>query len=141
MSFPLSILFKKQTLFFIVIAAAFLAFRSFFAYVTVDKEGAALLKKWISAECTLYHVNRTDVSLEKKAELLRQAEQVEFLSIKARGHASNMVVRVQIKPGPAVPPKTPEFSYFRMRYSVALGWRQVPQPASALTFFLALFLL
>jgi hypothetical protein len=50
-----------------------------------------------------------------------------------------MFVRVVLYPNRALPPGASSVKYFRMCYSMFLGWHQTPQNASALTYFIALF--
>jgi hypothetical protein len=131
----------KQALIAAVAFIGFLGLLTFFAHSEVDPHASAVLKRWVAADLTNYQVNRTDLPLEEKAALLLEAAKVDFASISARGTANTMVFRVEIKPNIALPPDAPSVRYYRLRYSLSIGWEPVPQTGSALTYFLARFLL
>lgn len=134
-------LFRVRPLTFVILSVAFVAFRSFLAHASVDPEAVAIMKQWIAAEYAQYHLSRDNISLKERAALLRQAKDVEFRSVNARGAAGNMVFRIEVEPSPAHPPERSLVRYYRMRYSLTLGWSRIPQQASAVTYFLALFML
>lgn len=132
---------SRQSFYLAIFVGGFLIIRSLFAYAEVEPAAVTRIKRWVALEYQSYHLDRTDLSLEEKAALLRYAEDVEFSAVAVRGTARNMVMRVEISPNPAMPPSAATIRYFRMRYSLALGWEQMPRPASALSYFLAGFLL
>ncbi|WP_196434526.1 hypothetical protein [Methylomonas sp. LL1] len=120
----------------------FLVFRLFFAHLSIDPEATDVLKRWISAEYTRYHVDRQDITLAEKAERLTQSQTIDFLSVEARGKPDRMVFRVVIAPNPAQPPNSPMIRYFRLEHSLLLGWNaSLPRRADPVVYFLALFML
>jgi hypothetical protein len=110
------------------VAAAFVIIRSLRPCISCP-DAVAMLKK-----------RRTGPSLEEKGALLLEAAKIGFSSINARGTAKNMVIKLELQPNPALPPGDPAVRYYPMRYSMIVGWEQVPHTASAVTCFLALFL-
>lgn len=124
-----------------LIASCFFAFRLFFAHLDIDPQAIDLLKRWVSSEYVRYQADRDDIALSEKAELIRQAQTIEFKSWNVRGKPERMVFRIEVTPNPAQPPNTSSIRYFRLDHSLILGWAgSVPRRADALTYFLALFM-
>ena len=130
----------KHYLFIAVTLIGFIVLRSFFIHSAIDQDAVPLVKKWVTAEFERYQLARTDLSAEEKGSMLQQARQVEFSSFNARGSAKGTIVRVEIKPNPAMPPGTQLVRYYRMRYNLMTGWERTPRPASAGQYLLAFFL-
>lgn len=131
----------RQLIAFAVVAAVFL-FKLTLAHVDIDPGAVVVLKRWVGAEYRRYQLDRTDISLEQKAELVASTENIEFLSINARGKPERMVFRVELAPHPAKPINRSDVRYYRMDHSLLLGWSaSVPKRADALIYFLALFML
>jgi hypothetical protein len=125
-----------------LIAACFFAFRLFFAHLDVDPQAIKILKRWVSSEYVRYQTSRDDISLSEKAELISQAQNIEFKSWSVRGKPERMVFRIEVAPNSAKPPSVPNVRYFRLDHSLVLGWTgSVPKRADAFMYFLALFMI
>ena len=131
-----------RTTVFALLAICLFGVRLMLARNDIDPEATSMLKRWISAEYVRYQSARDDISLAEKAELLSSAENIEFVSLTARGKPERMVFRVDLVANPAQPPGTPTIRYFRMEHSMLLGWNaSIPKRADAVIYFLALFML
>ena len=119
----------------------FLIFRLFFANLDIEPQAVYILKRWISSEYVRYQMQREDISLSEKAELIRQSQNIEFISWSVRGKPERMVFRLEVAPNPAQPPNTPNIRYFRLDHSLVMGWAgSIPKRPDAVTYFLALFM-
>jgi len=106
-----------------------------------DPQAINILKRWVSSEYVRYQASREDISLSEKAELISQAQNIEFKSWRVRGKPERIVFRIEVAPNPAQPPNTPNIRYFRLDHSLGLGWAgSIPKRADAVTYFLALFM-
>jgi hypothetical protein len=124
-----------------LIAACFLAFRLFFAHLDIDPQAIDILKRWVSSEYVRYQTSRDDIALSEKAELISQAQNIQFKSWSVRGKPERMVFRIEVAPNPAQPPSATNIRYFRLDHSLPLGWAaSMPKRADAITYFLALFI-
>lgn len=124
-----------------LIAACFFAFRLFFAHLDIDPQAIDILKRWVSSEYVRYQTSRDDISLYEKAELISQAQNIEFKSWNVRGKPERMVFRIEVAPNPAKPSNTPNIRYFRLDHSLVLGWAgSIPKRADAISYFLAIFM-
>jgi len=125
-----------------VLAFGFFLFKLTFAHIDADPQAIQVLQQWVSSEYVRYNVDREDISLQEKAELLEYATEVEFSSVECRGKPDDMIFRVELKPNPAQPPNKPLVRYFRMKHSLLTGWdAAVPTSSGPLSYFFALFLL
>ncbi len=112
-----------------------------FAHLDVDPQAINILKRWVSSEYVRYQTGREDISLSEKAELISQAQNIQFKSWSVRGKPECMVFRIEVAPNSAQPPNTPDIRYFRMDHSMVLGWAgSIPKRADAFNYFLALFM-
>jgi hypothetical protein len=119
-----------------LIAASFFAFRLFFA----DPQAINILKRWVSTEYVRYQTGREDISLSEKAELISQAQNIQFKSWSVRGKPGRMVFRIEVAPNSANTPSVPNVRYFRLDHTLPLGWAaSMPKRSDAITYFLALF--
>ncbi|TLM66388.1 MAG: hypothetical protein FDZ69_06125 [Deltaproteobacteria bacterium] len=132
---------RKQPVWVLAALAGFLLIRSCFAHTAVDPAATDILRRWVIAEVESYHLARTDLDLAGKGALLRDAATIRFAAVNARGTADDMVFRIEIDEHPALPPAMPRVRYVQMRYRMLLGWETAPRQSSALSYFLALFLL
>jgi hypothetical protein len=124
-----------------LIAACFFAFRLFFAHLDIEPQAIDILKRWVSSEYVGYQTGREDISLAEKAELISQAQNIEFKSWSVRGKPERMVFRIEVAPNSAKPPSVPNVRYFRLDHSLVLGWAgSIPKRADAINYFLALFM-
>jgi hypothetical protein len=124
-----------------LIAACFFAFRLFFAHLDIEPQAIDILKRWVSSEYVGYQTGREDITLAEKAELISQAQNIEFKSWSVRGKPERMVFSIEVAPNSAQPPNTPDIRYFRLDHSLILGWAgSIPKRADAITYFLALFM-
>ena len=124
-----------------LIAACFFAFRLLFAHLDIESQAIDILKRWVSSEYVRYQTSRDDISLSEKAELISQAQNIQFKSWSVRGKPERMVFRIEVAPNPAQPPSTPDIRYFRLDHSLVLGWAaSIPKRADAVNYFLALFM-
>lgn len=97
-------------------------------------------KRYIGAEYARYQLQREDISLDEQAERVKKAENIELLSVKARGNPKRIVFRVEIAANVAQPPNAKTIRYFRMRHSLTLGYPDAgPMETDAVGYFLALF--
>ena len=92
---------------------------------SLDTDGKQVVKDWIISEYQRYHLARSDISDEEKAELLLQSKDVEIKSMSARGDLDNMIVRVEIEPNAAHPDTMDYVQYYKLRYSKLNGWQHV----------------
>ncbi len=106
-----------------------------------DPQAIDILKRWVSSEYVRYQTSRDDIALSEKAELISQAQNIQFKSWSVRGKPERMVFRIEVAPNPARPPNTPDIRYFRLDHSLILGWAgSIPKRADAINYFLALFM-
>jgi len=105
----------------LLLIAAFAGFRFLRANQTVDRDGREVLHQWISAEYVRYHLARSDLTDQERADVLLASDSVAFV-LSARGRPSRTVVRVEIQPGRAHPPDAPTIRYYRLSYSTLTGW-------------------
>lgn len=123
-----------------VLGLCLLIFRLFFAYADIEPEATGILKRYIGAEYARYQLQREDISLDEQAERVKKAENIELLSVKARGNPKRIVFRVEIAANVAQPPNAKTIRYFRMRHSLTLGYPDAgPMETDAVGYFLALF--
>ena len=95
----------------------------------------------MSSEYVRYQTGREDISWSEKAELISQAQNIQFKSWSVRGKSERMVFHIEVAQNPAQTLNTPNIRYFRMDHSLPLGWRgALPKRADAVTYFLALFM-
>jgi len=87
-----------------------------------DPQAIDILKRWVSSEYVRYQASREDITLSEKAELISQAQNIEFKSWVVRGKPERMVFRIEVAPNPAQTPNTPNIRYFRLDHSLGLGW-------------------
>lgn len=120
----------------IIVLAAFAVFRLTQASATLDKDGREVLRQWIAAEYSRYHLARDDVTDEERVPFLLASDSVEFLSLSGRGRPDRTIVRVEVAPGSARPPDTPAVRYYRMEYSTITGWR-LERQVSAVSYYLS----
>ncbi len=105
-----------------LIAAYFFSFRLFFAHLDIEPQAIDILKLWVSTEYVRYQTGREDISLSEKAELISEAQNIQFKSWSVSGKPERMVFRIEVAPNPAQPPNTPDIRYFRLDHSLPLGW-------------------
>lgn len=105
----------------LIVIVGFAGFSLLRANQTVDSDGRAVLRQWISAEYVRYHLARRDLSDQDRAEILLASDSVTF-ELSARGRPSRTVVKVEIQRGRAHPPDAPTIRYYRMSYSTVTGW-------------------
>ncbi len=123
-----------------LIAACFLAFRLFFAHLDIDPQAIDILKRWVSSEYVRYQTSRDDISLSEKAELISQAQNIQFKSWSVRGTPERMVFPIDVAPNPAQPTSAPNIRYFWLDHSLPLGWAgSLSRRVDGITYFLALF--
>jgi hypothetical protein len=124
-----------------LIAACFFSFRLFFAHLDIEPQAIDILKRWVSSEYVRYQTGRDDISLSEKAELISQAQNIQFKSWSVRGKPERMVFRIEVAPNLGQPLSAPNVRYFRLDHSLVLGCSgSVPKRADAATYFLALFI-
>ena len=92
---------------------------------SLDTDGKQVVKDWIISEYQRYHLARTDISDEERAELLLQSRDLEIKSMSARGNLDSMIVRVEIEPNAAHPDNMDYVQYYKLRYSKLTGWEHV----------------
>lgn len=120
----------------ILALAGFAGFRLLQANAALDDDGREVLRRWIAAEYSRYHLARTDVTDEERVPFLLASDSVEFISLSGRGRPDRTVVRVEVAPGSAQPPNSPTVRYYRMRYSTITGW-QLERQVSAVSYYLS----
>lgn len=116
---------------------AFLGFRQWQSRATLDSDATEVVTWWIAAEYSRYHLARTDVTDQERAQFLLATDSVQLASISARGRPARMFVRVEVTPGTASPPGWDGVRYYRMKYSTITGWH-MERETTAVSYYLAL---
>jgi hypothetical protein len=102
--------------------AGFLGYRFIASRADLHPQASTILRDWIRAEYVRKQAEREDLPLTKKGLLLAQSVDLRFLSLNARGGQDRQIVRVELEPRPNDPPDWPLVRYYRMKYSLILGW-------------------
>ena len=112
--------FKAVLLLLVLIG--FFGFRFLSARSSIETDAAEELVTWLRAEYTSrYLADLPEPDEETAAEILALTD-IEFSEITGRGALDDMVVRVRIRVDGSAPQYGNEIRYFRMDYSVVLGW-------------------
>lgn len=127
----------KAVLVLLVIAGV-AVFRISTARAKLDTQGRAALEAWVQADLARPLLDDTSLPLAERGAALVQASSAAIRSLAARGPLDNAVVRVELAPGPALPPGTDPVRYYRMRYSALTGWTHHGN-ATVLSWYLAAF--
>ena len=120
----------------LIVVAGVVGFRLVTAHTKLDTQGRAVLQRWVQSELIRPIVNDTSKTLAEQGAALQQASKVTIKSLAVRGPLRKAVVRVELNPSPALPPGTPLVRYYRVHYSVGIGWFH-DGPASTLEWYLA----
>ncbi len=106
----------------ILALVGFVGFRFVSAKSSIETDAAQELKMWLQAEYTSrYLADDPEPDEETAAEILALTD-IQFSEITGRGALDDMVVRVRIRVDGSAPQYGNEIRYFRMDYSVVLGW-------------------
>ena len=113
-----------------------------FQWVSADKslptEGRTVLENWIQLEFQRDILDDSGSGLEERGEALLGATEIRIASLSAHGSPDDLVVRVELRPDPAIPPGTDMTRYYAIEHSVLTGWG-TPNHASALSYYLRFF--
>lgn len=103
-------------------------YRSFLVQTTLPNEGQAYLKRWIAGAYTsavLANKPESPTSEELAAwyETFVRDTDITFVSLKARGlMKDDIIIRADIRVKGQPPPDGKSVRYYRMQYSLLLGW-------------------
>ena len=122
----------------IAVLVLFVGYRYFAAVSSLDEDGGKVVKEWVAGEYQRYHLAREDLTTEEKAALLLQTQDIEFVSMTARGSLKSMAIRVVIDPNEAHPPEMPVVRYYKFKYSEISGWTH-SRDLTAFRYYLTLF--
>jgi hypothetical protein len=106
----------------LVILAGAAGFRIATARTKLDTQGRAALERWVQAELVRSIVADPTTSLAERGAAAAEASAVTIRSLAVRGSLRNAVVRVELNPGPALPPGADLVRYYRVQYSEITGW-------------------
>ncbi len=122
----------------VLIGLAFLGFRTYSARTSLSDEGRDVLASYYSMEYQRYQLARSDISEPEKVRLLNEAQQLQILSLSARGRGGDLVVKVELAPNDAQPPGKPLTRYCKIEHSTLLGWLD-PRDTGSMSYHLKLF--
>lgn len=123
---------------FLVAVAAFVVFRTVSARTLLDAQAQETLEVWIRGDVIRLLQADSTLSPTERGQAMVDAFDVSIRSVAARGPLDDTVVKVELDPNPAFPPEFDLVRYYRMRYSVFLGWTY-ERDSKALLWHLALF--
>ena len=103
-----------------------------------DAQGREALEEWITAEILREVLADSALPLIERGEALLAAGDVRIASLEARGGLDDVVVRVELEPGSAVPDDGERVRYYRMEYGSITGWTHRAD-TDAVGWWLALF--
>jgi hypothetical protein len=107
----------------LAVVAGAVAFRVVTARSRLDTQGRAALERWVQGELIRPIVADTTKPLAERAAAIEEASAVRIRSLAVRGPLRDAVVRVELAPGPALPPGTDLVRYYHAQYSDITGWR------------------
>jgi hypothetical protein len=116
----------------IVVIIAVAAFQLFSRKQTLQTQAVEAIKTHLVSEYARYHLPElqratTDGSLteERAEEIVGQLTQdnIDIVSISARGHGGRYVARVEVSVAGSEPPDGKPVRYLRMTHSSLIGWR------------------
>ena len=129
----------------LVVIAAVMGFQYFSRKQSLQTQAVDAIKVQLVAEYTRYHLPElqratTDAAIGEARikEIVGQLrpDNIDIVSIKARGSDGDYVARVEIRVAGAEPPDGKPVRYFRMSHSSLTGWF-VEHEASAVSYYLA----
>jgi len=131
-----------------IIAIAFVIILGVWKYnasrQAIDEQAAEVIKVWLSSEYSSHHQATLDdysIPASERAELLKALHNIRFKSLSAHGSSSNMVVRIEIEPGPTIPPNADRIRYFDVSYSAAFDKLKYERDSNAFSYYMAMFTL
>ena len=127
-----------KAVFVLVILVGAVVFRVTTARAKLDTQGRAALEAWVQGELIRPILGDSTRSLEERGAAVLQASTVTIRSLAVRGPLDDAVARVELAPGPALPPGTDLVRYYRVRYSEITGWTHAGR-ATVLSWYLAAF--
>lgn len=121
-------LFRQHSLLAVIIIVVFALCRSYFVQASLPTEGQELLKRWIAGEYSSAAIVKkpqsgSEEELVTWSKTLVRPEDITFISINAKGITKkDIIVRADIRVKGLPPPDGPSIRYYRMEYSLLLGW-------------------
>lgn len=104
----------------------------------LDEQGREVLEQAIAAEVMGRTMDDVAVWSDEAVASVLQAGEVRIASLNGRGPRGDMVVRVELEPGPHLPAGTERVRYYRMQHRMITGWAERGR-ATRLQWWLAFF--
>jgi hypothetical protein len=130
----------------IALIAGLAAFQFLAQTSTLSNHAAAQIKIHLASDYTRFSMpeiqqaaQSPSVSLEQVTDLVARIdpENIEIVSISARGSGDEIVARVEVAVAGGTPPDGRRVRYFKMRHSMLTGWT-VDHPTTAASYYLSI---
>lgn len=130
----------------IALLAGLAAFKFVAQSSTLGDHATAQIKFHLASEYTRFSLpeiqqaaQSPSVSIDQVTDLVTKInpDNIEIISIAARGSGDEVIVRVEVQVAGGDPPDGRRVRYFKMRHSMVTGWT-VRNPATAVSYYLSL---